>query len=223
MDRSAATRTKALAMVLGSSSGRARCGGSPFNPVADVEKPAVDPQRRHRGLLARGGVGARASGGFRAGRSDLPDGCVHGAAEGRAARSALARRRLRRLGDPRARQLRRRRAELAQVREGAVRPAGARRRGRAREARSTASRSTGDDDLVFVGDLGGYLDARALTRRYKTALRRGEPAKAPLPRSPPHVRHQDDRQGRYRRVQEWMGHARPPFLILRSPFTVDWV
>jgi integrase len=31
-------------------------------------------------------------------------------------------------------------------------------------------RWTGDDDLVFPGTLGGYLDASALYRRYKAAL-----------------------------------------------------
>jgi integrase len=30
--------------------------------------------------------------------------------------------------------------------------------------------STGDDDLVFVGELGGYLDGSALRRRYVHAL-----------------------------------------------------
>ena len=31
----------------------------------------------------------------------------------------------------------------------------------------------GDDDLVFVGEAGGYLDGSALRRRYKAALARG--------------------------------------------------
>jgi integrase len=66
---------------------------------------------------------------------------------------------------------------------------------------------TGDDDLVFPGMLGSYLDASALARRYKAALRRA--ALRPL-------RFHDLRhtfgtrmiaKADIRRVQEWMGHA----------------
>jgi integrase len=65
----------------------------------------------------------------------------------------------------------------------------------------------GDDDLVFVGEAGGYVDGSALRRRYKTAL-----AHAGL-RS---LRFHDLRhtfgtrmiaKADIRRVQEWMGHA----------------
>jgi integrase len=65
----------------------------------------------------------------------------------------------------------------------------------------------GDDDLVFAGDAGGYLDGSALRRRYKAALER-----AGL-RS---LRFHDLRhtfgtrmiaKADIRRVQEWMGHA----------------
>jgi integrase len=65
----------------------------------------------------------------------------------------------------------------------------------------------GDDDLVFAGDAGGYLDGSALRRRYKAAL-----AAAGL-RS---LRFHDLRhtfgtrmiaKADIRRVQEWMGHA----------------
>jgi integrase len=65
----------------------------------------------------------------------------------------------------------------------------------------------GDDDLVFVGIAGGYLDGSALRRRYKTAL-----GAAGL-RS---LRFHDLRhtfgtrmiaKADIRRVQEWMGHA----------------
>ena len=65
----------------------------------------------------------------------------------------------------------------------------------------------GDDDLVFVGDTGSYLDGSALRRRYKDALTRG--ALRPL-------RFHDLRhtfgtrmiaKADIRRVQEWMGHA----------------
>jgi integrase len=66
---------------------------------------------------------------------------------------------------------------------------------------------TGDDDVVFVGEAGGYLDGSALRRRYKTALVRGE-LRA--------LRFHDLRhtfgtrmiaKADIRRVQEWMGHA----------------
>jgi integrase len=65
----------------------------------------------------------------------------------------------------------------------------------------------GDDDLVFVGDAGGYLDGSALRRRYAAAL--GRASLRPL-------RFHDLRhtfgtrmiaKADIRRVQEWMGHA----------------
>ena len=68
-------------------------------------------------------------------------------------------------------------------------------------------RFTSDDDLVFAGELGGYLDGSALRRRYDQAL--GRAGLRPL-------RFHDLRHtfgtrmiGRadIRRVQEWMGHA----------------
>jgi integrase len=68
-------------------------------------------------------------------------------------------------------------------------------------------RWTGHDDLVFPGVSGGYLDASALSRRYKAALHRA--ALRPL-------RFHDLRhtfgtrmiaKADIRRVQEWMGHA----------------
>jgi integrase len=68
-------------------------------------------------------------------------------------------------------------------------------------------RFTGDDDLVFAGELGGYLDGSALRRRYDRALERA--GLRPL-------RFHDLRhtfgtrmiaRADIRRVQEWMGHA----------------
>jgi integrase len=65
----------------------------------------------------------------------------------------------------------------------------------------------GDDDLVFVGELGSYLDGSALRRRYKETL--GRAGLRPL-------RFHDLRhtfgtrmiaKADIRRVQEWMGHA----------------
>ncbi len=66
---------------------------------------------------------------------------------------------------------------------------------------------TGDDDFVFPGVTGGYLDASALSRRYKAALKRAELRQ---------LRFHDLRhtfgtrmiaKADIRRVQEWMGHA----------------
>jgi integrase len=65
----------------------------------------------------------------------------------------------------------------------------------------------GDDDLVFLGEAGSYVDGSALRRRYKEALQRA--ALRPL-------RFHDLRhtfgtrmiaKADIRRVQEWMGHA----------------
>jgi integrase len=65
----------------------------------------------------------------------------------------------------------------------------------------------GDDDLVFVGDGGGYLDGSALRRRYDDAISR-----AGLRRLLFHdLRHvfgtRMIAKADIRRVQEWMGHA----------------
>jgi len=70
--------------------------------------------------------------------------------------------------------------------------------------RGIASR---EDDLVFLGDTGGYLDGSALRRRYVTALER-----AGLRRLRFHdLRHTFGTRmiarADIRRVQEWMGHA----------------
>ncbi len=64
-----------------------------------------------------------------------------------------------------------------------------------------------DDDLVFVGEWGSYLDASALRRRYDSALKRAGVRR---------LRFHDLRhtfgtrmigKADIRRVQEWMGHA----------------
>jgi integrase len=65
----------------------------------------------------------------------------------------------------------------------------------------------GDDDLVFTGEAGGYLDGSALRRRYKQAL-----AQADLrPLRFHDLRHTFGTRmiarADIRRVQEWMGHA----------------
>ena len=68
-------------------------------------------------------------------------------------------------------------------------------------------RWTGDDELVFVGEVGSYLDGSALRRRYTAAL-----ARAGLRRLRFHdLRHTFGTRmiakADIRRVQEWMGHA----------------
>jgi integrase len=66
---------------------------------------------------------------------------------------------------------------------------------------------TGDDDLVFVGITGGYLNGSALSKRYRAALQR-----AALRSLRFHdLRHTFGTRvisvADIRRVQEWMGHA----------------
>jgi integrase len=72
---------------------------------------------------------------------------------------------------------------------------------------SQRSHFTGEDDLVFVGEAGSYLDGSALRRRYKSALK-----KAGLRQLRFHdLRHTFGTRmiakADIRRVQEWMGHA----------------
>ncbi len=72
---------------------------------------------------------------------------------------------------------------------------------------SQRSYFTGEDDLVFVGEAGSYLDGSALRRRYKSALK-----KAKLrPLRFHDLRHTFGTRmiakADIRRVQEWMGHA----------------
>ena len=65
----------------------------------------------------------------------------------------------------------------------------------------------GDDELVFVGEAGSYLDGSALRRRYKRALTKAKL----LPLRFHDLRHTFGTRmiakADIRRVQEWMGHA----------------
>lgn len=67
--------------------------------------------------------------------------------------------------------------------------------------------AAGDDDLVFVGEAGGYLDGSALRRRYEAAIA----AAALRPLRFHDLRHTFGTRmiavADIRRVQEWMGHA----------------
>jgi integrase len=65
----------------------------------------------------------------------------------------------------------------------------------------------GDDDLVFCGETGSYLDGSALRHRYKLALAAAGVRALRLD----DLRHTFGTRmiakGDIRRVQEWMGHA----------------
>ena len=67
--------------------------------------------------------------------------------------------------------------------------------------------ATGDDDIVFVGELGQYVDGSALRRRYRAALDRA----GLRPLRCHDLRHTFGTRmiakAGIRRVQEWMGHA----------------
>ncbi len=72
----------------------------------------------------------------------------------------------------------------------------------------TREQHTGDDDPVFVGESGGYLDGSALRRRFKTAQTRAKLRPLRLH----DLRHtfgslaaRKAESGR--ELQEWMGHA----------------
>ena len=66
---------------------------------------------------------------------------------------------------------------------------------------------TDDDDIVFAGITGGYLDGSALSKRYRAALRRA----GLRPLRFHDLRHTFGTRvigvADIRRVQEWMGHA----------------
>src|SRR5579875_761926 len=97
------TKTKLL-VVLGGVMGRAQhVWGLPINPVSISREAARSLERGHRCRLARGGAGAGARGRLGPGCRDLPDRGLHRASPRRAARTALARRRLLELDDPSAR------------------------------------------------------------------------------------------------------------------------
>jgi integrase len=65
----------------------------------------------------------------------------------------------------------------------------------------------GDDDLVFAGEIGSYLDGSALSRRYKAALK----VAGLRPLRFHDLRHTFGTRmiakADIRRVQEWMGHS----------------
>jgi len=82
-------------------------------------------KRSAEAWLARGGLGARPSARLGTRRGPIPDGGVHGLANGRTARAAMARRRLRRQRGSCSRQLLRRPSDDPEVRQGSSGAAGA--------------------------------------------------------------------------------------------------
>ena len=92
-------------------------------------------ERRHPGVLARGGLGARPRRGSETDAAIFLTAAFTGLRRGELLGAALARRRLRRLDDQGPRELRRRAADDAEVRQGPRGADGAGRRERARAAR----------------------------------------------------------------------------------------
>ena len=205
--RSPRTRNKLLILLHGIFGRARKLYGLPGNPVADVEK---FPQRRSGDIEVFSPEEVWAL--VRAAASEQDAAIYLTAAFTGLRRGELLALRWRDvdfagLGDPRPGELRRGCADDAEVGQGALGADGLGRR--AALARLGAARvsSTGDDDLVFVGELGDYLDGSALRRRYKAAL-----ARAGLrPLRFHDLRHTFGTRmiakADIRRVQEWMGHA----------------
>ena len=91
----ASSRRKTVVLLYGIFRRARKVYRLPSNPVADVEKPTQSSGGEIEVLSPEEVWALVRAADVRAGRRDLPDGCVHGAADGRAARAALARRRLR--------------------------------------------------------------------------------------------------------------------------------
>ncbi len=206
VDRSPATRTKALVLMHGIFKRARKLYGLPFNPVADVEKP---PARQSGDIDVFSPEEVMAL--VRAAASEQDAAIYLTAAFTGLRRGELLALRWRDVDF--SGQVIRVRASYA---EGALTTP---KSGKVRSvpmapdvAEALAKlgqreRWTGDDDLVFVGQAGGYLDGRALRRRYDSTLKRAELRK---------LRFHDLRhtfgtrmiaKADIRRVQEWMGHA----------------
>lgn len=205
-DRAPATRTKALVLMHGVFKRAKKIYGLPTNPVADVERP---PMRRSGDIDVFSPEEVMAL--VRAAASEQDTAIYLTAAFTGLRRGELLALRWRDVDF--AGQVIRVRASYA---EGALTTP---KSGKIRSvpmapdvARALARLGqrpewTGDDDLVFVGQAGGYLDGRALRRRYDSALERAGLRK---------LRFHDLRhtfgtrmiaKADIRRVQEWMGHA----------------
>ncbi len=206
VDRSPATRTKALVLMHGVFQRARRMYGLPMNPVADVEKP---PTRRSGDIDVFSPEEVMAL--VRAAASEQDAAIYLTAAFTGLRRGELIALRWRDADF--AGQVIRVRASYAEgqlttPKSGKVRSVPmAPDVGRALAKLGQREDSTSDDDLVFLGDWGGYVDGSALRRRYDAALKR-----AGLRRLRFHdLRHTFGTRmiakADIRRVQEWMGHA----------------
>ncbi len=205
-DRAPATRTKALVLMHGIFKRAKKLYGLPTNPVADVERP---PMRRSGDIDVFSPEEVMAL--VRAAASEQDAAIYLTAAFTGLRRGELLALRWRDVDF--SGQVIRVRASYA---EGALTTP---KSGKVRsvpmapdvaEALAKLGQRTGwtaDDDLVFVGQAGSYLDGRALRRRYDSALKRANLRK---------LRFHDLRhtfgtrmiaKADIRRVQEWMGHA----------------
>jgi integrase len=206
VDRSPATRTKALVLMHGIFKRAIKLHGLPLNPVGEVERP---PVRRSGDIEVFSVEGVMALVGAAASEQDAAL-YLTAAFTGLRRQELLA--------------LRWRDADFAGevIRVRASYADGALTTPKSGKARSVPmapdvatalaklahrERWTGDDDLVFVSQAGGFLDGRALRRRCDKALRRTGLRK---------LRFHDPRhtfgtrmiaKADIRRVQEWMGHS----------------
>jgi len=206
VDRASSTRTKSLVLMHGIFQRARKLHGLRFNPVADVEKPS---QRRSGDIEVFSPEEVMAL--VRAAASERDAAIFLTAAFTGLRRGELLALRWRDADF--AGQVVRVRASYAEgqlttpksgkVRSVPMAPDVAEALARLAQR----DRWTGDDDLVFVGDGGYFLDGRALSRRYLRAVRRA--GLRPL-------RFHDLRhtfgtrmiaKADIRRVQEWMGHA----------------
>jgi integrase len=206
VDRSPATRTKALVLMHGVFQRARRVYGLPANPVADVEKPRT---RRSGDIDVYSPEEVMAL--VRAAASEQDAAIFLTAAFTGLRRGELIALRWRDVDF--AGQVIRVRAsftegQLTTPKSGKVRSVPmAPDVAEALARLGQRERGTADDDLVFLGDWGGYVDASALRRRYDAAVKRGG-----LRRLRFHdLRHTFGTRmiakADIRRVQEWMGHA----------------
>ena len=167
-----ATRNKALVLLHGIFRRARKVYGLPLNPAAEVESTAV---RRSGDIEVFSPEEVWALVRAAASEQDAaiyPDGGVHRPAPGRAARAALARRRLRRVDDPRPRRATPA-GELTTPKSGKVRVGadGPRRRRGAGAAGQRGSTSSATTTSSSSGTPAATSTARALRRRYKRGAR----------------------------------------------------
>jgi integrase len=206
VDRSPATRTKALVLMHGIFQRARRVYGLPSNPVADVEKP---PARRSGDIDVFSPEEVMAL--VRAAASEQDAAIFLTAAFTGLRRGELIALRWRDVDF--AGQVIRVRASYAERQLTTPKSGKVRSVPMAPDVAEALAKlgqrgtGTADGDLVFLGDWGGYVDGSALRRRYDAALKR-----AGLRRLRFHdLRHTFGTRmigkADIRRVQEWMGHA----------------